>query len=476
MCALKWSAIPTPGADEVPFTPDSPKLTFREGPAAISEGSFAMRRSYPIAQLLVEDITLIRAYWDTELLLEATLKGPERQEHGDGNTETWTATFEDWRSRSDTLFLLAACQDPSWTVTVVGEPDQGGYALGIGGQGTGLLPPTATADDVKAALGALPFVGGAAHVTVTYDGTTYTVGFDQTVPPSPLFVVSCNLAVTGPPVTPTPFPVIAAANSGQITFNGVDLGDIPRRLLALVQAQPGQNVGIAAEMVPGPPVGAAPTVAFQVGQSLMAANDQIAQMSTGFVWDISPTRLLQVWPAGRGVTKPDTDAWMYPGAITEYDRTTGQYANAVYLPAGTAPDGTALPAIELAVPDIATRPEGRINAQISAPDLTDQPSRLAYATWKLNELSAVPTTLTVTLKPGMWRGPSHQWLGDTRRAAIKPQGVLQIDTTLRCTQIDIDAGNDGAPKVSITFGRPRSSFNRPYAVTNRRLEDLERHT
>lgn len=255
----------------------------------------------------------------------------------------------------------------------------------------------------------------------------------------------------------------------------VDQAEVARLLIQQTQTRTGGDMRIV--MGVGNPTGVyASAITYAAGDAIGDKIDDLAQMPTGFDWDITPadsTALhLDVWYPERG-----TDRGVvleHGGLVSKVTRVidSSTYANAIRE---TGAD--ALAAREVEAADLATRPEGRWDAVYGDTTLLDQVALNSRADWQLAEAEVITPTYTLALKLGAWQGPGHIWLGDPVRVIVM-SGRLAVDTVQRVHEITFTLSDDDptgdATLVEVTTGGPRPDYRRLPRQTARRLTNLER--
>lgn len=251
-----------------------------------------------------------------------------------------------------------------------------------------------------------------------------------------------------------------------LTFTGQDQSAIAWALIGDTQARPGGNLNITRGL--GQTTGVLRDRTYAAGKSVGEALSQLAEVANGYDWDITPDLAFDVHYPQRG-----TDRGVvldYGGTVSSFSRTPGQYANAVRV----SGDELLAPVVR-EVADIATRPEGRIEAQFGYPDVTQAATLAQKADYLLATLSAAEPSYTVTLKPGGWDGPGSLWLGDPVLLVIR-SGRLDEVSTRRVVEVDIDIDDNGAETVHVSLGEPslQTRYVQRQRAVERRLVELER--
>jgi hypothetical protein len=268
---------------------------------------------------------------------------------------------------------------------------------------------------------------------------------------------------------------------GQLSWLNTDQAAIAWGLVQHTQAQTGGQLGI----VQGAgPVSGITRVRndYPAGKRVGEAIDQLAQVTNGFDWDITPAqdphdptlRLDVFYPqrgAARGVVLALGDR------ISKADRQVnpGDYANAER---GTGADSTStggtLAPVRREAADIATRPEGRWDGSMSDTDLTVQQTIVDRTNQELAQRQVITPDWVVTLKPNSWGGPDDIWLGDPV-VLVVTSGRLNVVESLRVVEIPCawdDEDNVTTQLALAAVARP----NRRWSLrrVDQRLQALER--
>jgi hypothetical protein len=249
-----------------------------------------------------------------------------------------------------------------------------------------------------------------------------------------------------------------------LTFTGVDQSAIAWALITDTQGRTGGNLGITRGL--GQTTGVLRDRTYEAGKSVGELITQLSEVINGFDWDITPDLKFDVHYPQRG-----TDRGVvldYGGTVKTFSRTPGQYANVVRV---SGADGVAPVVREVA--DLATRPEGRVEAQFGFPDVTQAATLAQKADRLLAELSAAEPSYTVTLKT--WGGPGELWLGDPVELVVKT-GRLDEVSVRRVVEVDVDVDDSGVETVQVSLGQPslRTRHLRRTNDVQRRLTELER--
>jgi len=220
---------------------------------------------------------------------------------------------------------------------------------------------------------------------------------------------------------------------------------------------------------------------YEAGDSVGERIQELSEVQDGFDWDLLPLSAsslsFRTWFPQRGRSGGVVLILGGLAAAVSRELNPTDYANAIRYTGAAGDDVTPGPtAVEreagyLEIPG--TYPEGRWDAVFGDDSLTTQSALDDRAAWQLAQSQVVRPTYTVRLHRGAWEGPDHIWLGDTVRLII-PSGRLDVDTSARVYEVEIDIDEDGGETVTLTLGGPRPDFRRWPAKTDRRLKNLER--
>jgi len=182
--------------------------------------------------------------------------------------------------------------------------------------------------------------------------------------------------------------------------------------------------------------------------------DRFQDYEDGFEWWIDPELRFQQ-ASWRGVSHPDFPlAWGTSISKLKRAGDTSRYANWVRVRGGR-PEGAGSeapePYADRWAPNLGSLRQGRIARVVSNSDLKDQAAVNAAAEQLLADSLNPPAAYVATLLPGLWQGPSDVWLGDEVPLIVK-SGRLEIDTTARVQQLDIELDEEGRETVTLTVG------------------------
>jgi hypothetical protein len=254
-----------------------------------------------------------------------------------------------------------------------------------------------------------------------------------------------------------------------LTYTSTEQASIAWGLISTVQGHSGGNLHLTNNSTA---TGTSRTITYPAGQSVGQAIEQLSLMDSGFNWDIVPqtgsvSQQFTTWQS-RGINRGKV--LDYPGRLIKASRSIdpGTYANAVRVTGNTG-----LAAVRLEASDIATRPEGRWDAQSGDTALLDAASVTARANYELAQGQQVVPTWTVTLRPGSWGGPTDLWLGDSVNLQVS-SGRLSVDEDLRVYEIDIALDDADNETVTLTLAALDPFKRRRLRQYDFRLTALER--
>lgn len=263
-----------------------------------------------------------------------------------------------------------------------------------------------------------------------------------------------------------------------VTYTGADQAEIAWGLVDSTQNNTGGGLGISRGWTGTTPTGQLRDRTYAVGDSIGERVQELSEVIDGFDWDITPVSAsalrMDVWYPQRGV---DRGVVLEHGglvAAATRDVNTSGYANALRYTGWAGDDITAGPnPVELEVPDLATRPEGRFDAVFGDEGLLTQEALDDRAAWQFAQSQVIQPVYTVALRQGAWGGPHHIWLGDSVQLVVM-SGRLAVNTVLRVYEVEISLDGAGGESVTLSLGGPRPNFNRRASETDRRLANLER--
>lgn len=258
------------------------------------------------------------------------------------------------------------------------------------------------------------------------------------------------------------------------TYTGIEQGTIAWNLISHTQGQTGGNLGITQGA--GAVTGVTTTRTVEPGviiggelDTLAEAGDPSAGTGAGFDWEIAADLAFNIFYPSRGQSKP-TVILEYGGSIESITRQVAPsaYANAVRVSGSAA--GIAGTAVAT---DVGTRSEGRWDHQEGDTTILTSPAAAARAARILTDLDGLDPSYTCVLRAGWWEGPTHLFIGDTVPAVIR-SGRLNVQTSLRVTELSVTLGESGEEKVSVTLGPTPTDLRLRLRESDRRLARLER--
>lgn len=235
-------------------------------------------------------------------------------------------------------------------------------------------------------------------------------------------------------------------------YDGWWQDDIGWNLVQVAQSWDGGPLGITRGPSRAAPVQR--TEVIDVDTPIDEALDRFQDYAQGFEWWIDAGLQYQA-ATWRGAWRPDLPI-EWGTAATKLKRAydTGAFANWIRVRGGR-PEGVSMeepePVADRWAPDLATRPEGRIGRIVQNFDLKDQAAVDAYAEQLLADTLVVPSAYTANLTPGLWRGPSHIWVGDTLPVVVR-SGRLDVARVGRVAVLAITIDEEGEEQVEVTFG------------------------
>lgn len=251
-----------------------------------------------------------------------------------------------------------------------------------------------------------------------------------------------------------------------LTYTADSKAEIAWALITHTQGLPGGNLGISnhAETMPS-----VTDRAYEEFKSIGEALTELGQTINGFEWEISADMKFNLWAGERGAVK---DFVAHAGnSIGKVNRAVvpADYRN-VYRGQGD-PDVTAV--YEAVVADVATRPEGRIEAVHVDRDLKENDTVEERLEHLLDVAQVLQPNYSVTLAPGIW-DPDVAWLGDTTGVVIQ-RGRLNVDTAERVEEVTVTIDDNDDESIGLAYGKGRRT-NLAHILRRQgaRLANLER--
>lgn len=273
----------------------------------------------------------------------------------------------------------------------------------------------------------------------------------------------------------------SGAGRGQ-RWNQVDQMQIAWELVDGIQQLSNGDLGIVNGV--GQSSGKLRDRTFQMGDPIADQIDSLSDVIDGFDWDITPTYTngssglkLDRWYRARGIVRNEVLAYLQSGSnlrSVQRQVDSSDFANAIRSK-GRAPESSG--SVQGVEPQPVERyatpgPEGRWD-KLFDEDSTTAAGLAERADWRVTDASLIRPSYTVELKPGVWRGPDHFWLGDTVKLVVQ-SGRLNVQTDVRVQTIDIAIDDNGDEQVSVTLGYPKKDFRSKLSDIDRRLARLER--
>lgn len=265
-----------------------------------------------------------------------------------------------------------------------------------------------------------------------------------------------------------------------VTYAAVDQADIAWDLIRQTQAHRSGYLGISKGFADGS-TGVPRDRTYEVGDSIGQRIQELSEVIGGFDWDILPqsasSLALQVWYPQRGSDRGVVLLLGGLAATVSRGVDTGDYANAIRYTGAAGDDVTPGPdpveweAGDLDAPGVI--PQGRWDAVFGDDGLTTQSALEDRTEWQSWWSEVIRPTYTVRLVRGGWEGPDHIWLGDMVRLIVL-SGRLQVDTTARVYEVQLDLDEEGGETVTLTLGGPKPDFRRWPSAIEKRLSNLER--
>jgi hypothetical protein len=253
--------------------------------------------------------------------------------------------------------------------------------------------------------------------------------------------------------------------------------DIAWELIAAAQGRTNGTWGITR----GTPAATSSTTRTQPFEAGMVVGEQIDQVAAGtFDWDVGPDLVYMTYYPQRGRSSGQFPL-DYGGSVASFTRNfdPADYANAVRVSGGTPSGGSPPTPQGLNSSEVGsgTARQGRWEVQISDQDLLAAGLLLIRATKEVNERQVITPSYSMTLTPGMWRGPNDLWIGDVAPVQIRA-GRLDVSVDLRVLAMEFalsdDTGvGDEADQVTVTLGKlaPHQAYLRRW---RKQLEDVAR--
>ena len=220
-----------------------------------------------------------------------------------------------------------------------------------------------------------------------------------------------------------------------------DQGALVGALLGAAQARANGNYGITQGV--GATTGVSREILLRVGDSIGDTIQDISELSSGFDWDVSPGKLLNVYYPNRGLN--NGVGLEYGKTVQSFTRTkaSGAFANDTLATGGSA----TIPA-SYTSGTVGADAMGRWDVTESFPSISIQATLASRATFIGQQKAQLLPTYNVQLVPGFWKGESHIGRGDTVRLRVK-RGRVNDNALFRVNDISVELGNDGADSVRL---------------------------
>jgi hypothetical protein len=255
-----------------------------------------------------------------------------------------------------------------------------------------------------------------------------------------------------------------------LSYSSQDQGAVAWGLISTTQGHSGGNLGIVRGV--GQTTGVTVTRTYQAGNPILTYLDQLGTLGGGFDYAINPTSTptltFDIYYPERGTDRGL--ALGFPGAIRTFSRSVdpGIYANAVRMSGDSS-----LTAVRVEASDIATRVEGRWDAQVGDTTILEAATLTSRANDELSNDQAIMPAWQVVLQPNAWTGTDMVWLGDLVTLVIQ-SGRLNVNATYRVQEMTFDWDDNGTATTTITLGALPPDRRYLLRTINRRLTAIER--
>lgn len=209
------------------------------------------------------------------------------------------------------------------------------------------------------------------------------------------------------------------------------------------------------------------TYTFEDGKKIGEAVTELSQVYPAFDFEIDAALRFNVWKQ-RGAQRDF--ALEYGANVSRVTRQIDpeRYANFVRQ---SGADG--VPAAVRAAPDLANRPEGRIEAQEGNTDLHNATLVGWAADAYLQRHGTMVATYQCRLNPAARWDPTKLWLGDLCWLVVR-SGRLDVRILERVFEISVEIGDDGQTDVDIGFGGFQEDLLALVRAVPARLEQINR--
>lgn len=268
-----------------------------------------------------------------------------------------------------------------------------------------------------------------------------------------------------------------------LSFSAIPPEDTLLGIINHVQSQKGMDLGIRKGYWPDLPISALAWQFFSDGTSALDAIHTVIRPAGIDFW-IDQDLKANI-SAQRGTNNESILDWggRVESVSRSFDHTA--YANYIRQTGATAEAG-----LRATIPNIDTRPEGGWASQLSAPEIISYLGDLPLAEAKkvVEQLQSVANanfarlsrtlpleeggsasnfSYSVKLKPGIWRGPEHIWVGDIVQLVVK-RGRLDINHQMRVIELNISVDQNGFESVELTLNWP----NNPKDLIKQFVQDV----
>jgi hypothetical protein len=249
-----------------------------------------------------------------------------------------------------------------------------------------------------------------------------------------------------------------------VTYTNTELTTQAWNLIAYTQGRTAADWGITRGLTA---VTASVTWSGEDGKKIGEGINDLHLIHPGFDYEIDPGLKFNTW-AFRGQQRDY--ALEYGGNVTAVTRSFDpeKYANVVRQ---SGAEGIA-PAWRSAA-DLATRPEGRWEAQEGNTDLPNAAVVGLAADAYLQRHGTVTPTYTMTLAPNAAWTPDALWLGDYCTFVVR-SGRLDVVGLERVFEVSVEVTPDEAATVNLTFGTFREDLLALVRAVPARLEQMNR--
>ena len=231
-------------------------------------------------------------------------------------------------------------------------------------------------------------------------------------------------------------------DSDPVSFTQVPQAEIAWALINQSQSRPGGDLGITRGNIPQD---RPRDRLFEAGQVVGGLIDGLSELIDGFDWEVTPELAFNVWHPWRGTTK--ATVLDYGGTVATLDRrsASGDFANVVRAVGaeGTAP-------VTVVADGASSDQRGLWETSVGDPDLLLQSTVADRAAGLLAERGTTRDVYTVELVPQCYGELVTPEPGDSYTLVVR-SGRLDIQTTVRVTEVAFDATEDGDEIVKLAL-------------------------